>query len=160
MDSCMVCVKTKHNNKRKRSICSIIVLTWTLVTFLKLVMKCDNKVANANKTPNIKIRRKWNHKIWPNNQCFYIYPSRFIKSQCIYLYPLLRTSYATFIQYIPFETPSTHLLLDIKNPPNCNRSYPFLVWVHFHGCYRSKFTIPHTIHHDWTLKTQLIRFVK
>jgi hypothetical protein len=134
-----------------------------LITSFKLVMKCDTKVASANKTPNIKIRRKWSCKIWPNSQCYYHIPLTICQITMSILIPILwNIIWTTFIHYIPFKTSSTHPLLDIKKPPNCNRSYPFLVWAHFHGYHKDRFdfTIPHTIHYDWTLKTQLIRFVK
>jgi hypothetical protein len=98
----MVCVGTKHNNKGKGSICSIIVLTPTLTT------KPQSPLSNLlwNVTPKLPKRTKplllrWREneiaKYDPKINVIVIYPSQSIKSQCIYLYPVPKTSYESYL---------------------------------------------------------------
>jgi hypothetical protein len=129
MNSSMVHVRTKCNNIKKGSIYLIIVLTPTLITSFKLIMKCDTKINNVNKTPNIKTKRKWSCKIWPSSQCHYHIPLTIYQiTMYIFISTPWHIIWITFIHYIPLKTSSTHPLLDIRKPPNYNKNYPFLVW--------------------------------
>lgn len=167
MNFCMVCVRTKHNNKGKGSICSIIVLTPTLITkpqspLSNLLQNVTPKLLMLAKPPILRQGENEVAKYDPIVNVTIIYPSQFIKSQCIYIPTPWNIIWTKSIQYIPLKTSSIHPLLNINNPSNSNKSYIFLVWAHFH-CYhkdRSNFTIPHTIHYDWTLRIQLTSFEK
>jgi hypothetical protein len=89
----MVCVGTKCNNRGNGSICSIIMLTPTLITkpqspLSNLLQNVTPKLLKRTKPLILKQGENEIAKYDPKVNVIIIYLSQFIKSQCIYLYPL------------------------------------------------------------------------